>query len=165
MESDRLFILKALSAHLQTIRKDNGYLTDINKIVRGQSKYSGSGDLPVICLVDAPAQGDRDQAGDGPDYKEDWELLAIGYVKGDVKNPGDAAYNFAADTRRALAQLQDKAHDNYLLGLETHISKIKHGPGIVRPPDEATEYSFFLINLTLSVVGDEENPYIETGAN
>lgn len=173
MESKRLKILKALSDHLMSeITELNGYNNTLtNAVFRGRLVFDQHMPVPAISILENidPDRFPRRVGGDegrSAIQKDDWILLIQGWGKDDPVNPTDPAYELMADTKKALAKINQGpdpysnrgGHANYMLdGL---IAGLTMEPGTVRPPQEqVSDKAFFWMRIVLKVVEDTQDPY------
>lgn len=162
-DSKRLTILKALSAHLETITVANGYQHDLaGSVYRGRAAFGDDTPLPCLSILE-PLNPDRDPrpAGAGIVQKEEWVLLIQGWVDDDEDNPTDPAHNLMADVKKALGQVMrdtyPTANPVYMLG--GVIESLRIEPGTVRPPDENSARAYFYLRAVVGVTEDLDDPY------
>lgn len=161
----RLAVLKALTTRLEEIMNgvgDFSYdLTD--KIFRGISTYGESDPLPMLSILEDPREKESlYNTGESSARGTPWRLLVQGFVADDHVNPTDPAYQLSAETQKALASLREL--DNKTLGFGSKtpcIMEMQIGAPIVRPPDEISVKAYFWLPVTLSIMENTENPFIE----
>lgn len=164
-DSKRLQILKALTAHLETIRPVNGYQHDLlGRVYRGRGAFGSETALPCLSILEAlnPDRAPR-EAGAGLRIKDDWILLIQGWTDtGDENHPTDEAHNLMADVKKALGVLMNEPsptlpNPSYMLG--GIIEGLRVEPGTVRPPDETSARSYFFLRAVVEVAESLEDPY------
>lgn len=172
-DSKRLTVLKALSAFLlETIQKSNGYKHDLKAVSRGRIEYTRDDPIPMLSILEDtdvdrfPRRTNRE--GRAPLEATGWSLLVQGWVSDDDANPTDPAYELLADTRKALAILQQDGTDpetgrfdvNPYYRLGGLIAGLTMEPGVCRPPAEGvSSKAFFYMRVTLEFVEDINDPY------
>ncbi|EMQ4336895.1 hypothetical protein WG681_004796, partial [Salmonella enterica subsp. enterica serovar Newport] len=89
--SQRLDILKALTAHLEQITIANGYAYDLKgKVYRGRDRFGAdfTARLPIVSILEAKATDYGSFANEEQTVRmDDWVLLVQGWVKDDPRNP------------------------------------------------------------------------------
>lgn len=164
----RLVILKALTAHFETITPANGYVNDLSpktaeerRVHRGKTVFSDDDPIPCVSILEALRPDDNPmQAGGGLHQKDSWPLLINGWGKHKASdlNPTDSAHYLMADVKRALGVLlKDDDGPRYMLG--GVIEGLRVSPGVVRPPDESSERSYFYLPILVEVVERLDDPY------
>lgn len=167
-DSYRLAVLKALTAHLQSITKANGYDYDLGpdgafpngKVFRGRTLFGEGDPVPLVSILESPRSDIGSFAGEnGSERKENWSLLIQGWVADDVENPTDPAYGLMDAVERQLARLiKTSGHtgdalypDEYLLGRS--VGDIQVLPGVVRPPmEQVSSKAFFYLPVRVTLV-------------
>lgn len=164
-DSKRLQILKALTAHLETIRVANGYQHNLNgRVYRGRAVFGSETPLPCVTLMESlnPDRNPLD-AGDGLVQRDLWVLLVQGWTdSGDEDHPIDEAHNLMADVKKCLGQIMNdgpphKPNLSYMLG--GIIDGFRMEPGTVRPPDENSARAYFYLRVVIDVAEKLEDPY------
>lgn len=161
-DSKRLQILKALTAHLETVTVANGYQhTLTGKVLRGVLRVTEDDyPIPVVSILES-FNADRGPNTVGGDYQreqvDDWILLVQGWVADDPDNPTDPAHNLMADVKKCLAKIANEDDPTYMLGLK--IAGIGIEPGVVRPPDETSAKAYFWMRIVLKVTEKLADPY------
>ena len=170
-DSKRLQILKALTAHFETITVLNGYQFDLaGRVYRGRSTFGSETALPCITILEA-LNPDRNpfEAGEGIRLKDSWILLVQGWTDdgdgdgaGPNPHPTDDAHNLMADVKKAIGVLMreptpTQPNPSYMLG--GAIDGLRVEPGTVRPPDETSARSYFFLRVVIEVAESLEDPY------
>lgn len=164
-DSKRLQILKALSAHFETITPANGYQVDLtNRVYRGRATFASETALPCVAILETlnPDRAPR-EAGAGLRIKDDWILLIQGWTEnGSDEHPTDEVHNLMADVKKALGVLMreptpTQPNSSYMLG--GVIEGLRVEPGTVRPPDESSARSYFFLRAVVEVAESLEDPY------
>jgi hypothetical protein len=169
-DSPRLIVLKALTAHLETVTIANGYYHDLaGRVYRGRALFGDSEEdkVPMLSLLEAPRAEIGLYADDEKNTKsEQWQLQLQGWVDDDVKNPTDPAYALAYDVQKCINRLtavnrkgdlgepgKPKYPDSYLLG--RLVSGIEYSSPIIRPPTEGlSSKAFFYLPLRVGLVSE-----------
>ncbi len=166
-DSKRLRILKALTAHLQTLTPTADWDFDLtDSVYRGRTVFGDETPLPMVSILDnqRPDIG-LFAAEERTKRAEDWILLVQGWVADDKANPTDEAFNFLAAVEQKLSEVTStnsqgdpRFPDAYMLsGL---ITGLRIGPGIARPPQEGlSSRAFFYLPLTVSLSTDLTNQF------
>lgn len=164
-DSKRLQILKALTAHLETILQINGYQHDLaGRVYRGRGLFGAETPLPCVTIMEG-LNPDREprEAGNGLRIKDEWILLVQGWAdSGSDLHPTDEAHNLMADVKKALGLLMREptpttVNPCYMLG--GIIEGLRVEPGTVRPPDETSARSYFFLRVVVDVAESLEDPY------
>jgi hypothetical protein len=171
MTTEKLLILKRLTAHLETISVAGGYFNDLaGKVFRGRMVFGDETTEPFVSLMEAPRQ--IDPFGGGGDSKaqqnEAWTLLAQGIAQDDKLHPTDPAYLLLGDVQRAFGRLIETHPntgnplypDEYMLG--GLVSDFRFQVPIVRPPEkDVSPVAIFYFPFTVDVVTNLANPYVQ----
>ena len=165
-DSKRLQILKALTAHLETVSVTNvtPALTLAGRVYRGRNTFGSETLLPCVSLLEG-LNPDRVpfEAGEGVRTKDSWILLIQGWVDSESEaHPTDEAHNLMADVKKALGRivnpgLPHSPNPSYMLG--GIIDGMRVEPGTVRPPDETSTRSYFFLRVVVEVAESLEDPY------
>lgn len=162
----RLQIQKNLSAVLGEISIANGYLNDVpfENVFRGRAIFGDDDPLPMLSILEVPIPLDqREPPIDATLSSGSWELMVQGWVKDDKQNPTDPAHPLLADVKKRLAIERAKANEmdnpeDGILGLGNHVTKLRIGPGVVRPPDQLSAKAYFWLTITLDLAEDLADP-------
>lgn len=164
-DSKRLQVLKALTAHLETITLENGYQHALaGRVYRGRAVFGAETPLPCVSILEAlnPDRNPR-EAGAGIQTLDSWILLIQGWTEdGAEASPTDPAHNLMADVKKALGQLMrdgspTNPNPSYMLG--GMIEGLRVEPGTVRPPDENSARSYFYLRAVVEIAESLEDPY------
>lgn len=158
----RIRILDALAADIASIRIANGYTHDLNpqSVFWGRGIFGDKDPLPMISILEVPIPLDQIVPPPDSSYSSGtWELLIQGFVKDDAKWPTRPAHRLMADVKKKLALTKRRNRDFDLFGMGNHITDIRIGAGVVRPPDEVSSKAYFWLNLSLDIVEDLSNPF------
>lgn len=159
----RLIILKRLTASLELTEYTYGtgptqLLT--GAVFRGRTVFGEDDPEVMLSILEAPIP--VDQVGSAPDNTAStglWELLLQGFVPDDYENPTDPAHFLMAAAKVRLAYEKSRNRDFDILGLGNHVTDLRFGAGVVRPPDEISDKAYFWLNVTLEIVEDLAKPY------
>lgn len=166
--SQRLDVLKALTAHLEGITKDNGYPYDMKgKVYRGRDRFGADfvSRLPFLSILEAKATDYGNFANEEQTVRlDDWVLLVQGWVPDDARNPTDPAYDLVATVESRLAMLIAKDEDGrpmypgvYRLG--EMVATLTLAQPVVRPPEEGlSDTAFFFLPVRVGLKVDIRNP-------
>lgn len=173
MDSKRLTIAKAISAHLETeVAIANDYQHDLaGRVFRGRSFIAADESLPMVNILEAlnpdryPARAGGDDRVQAPEQHEGWVLLVQGWAKDDKVNPTDPAHLLMADVKKALAKILTGPHP--MTGLGGHaafnlgglITGMEIEPGTVRPPEEVSGLAYFYVRVIVKFVEKVSDPY------
>lgn len=159
----RLRILRKLTTWLEGV---DGVLFDLGvndmagRVFRGRVIFGESDPIPMLSILENPIPLDQiDSPSDSVDSTGDWELLVQGFADDDKDNPTDPAHVLMAATKSRLAELMQQNKDFAILGMGKHITKIRVGSGVVRPPDEISAKAYFWLGLSLTVVENLLDPF------
>src|SRR5690625_6980010 len=85
-EPFRLRVMKALSAALEEINPDNGYMHDLRgRVFRGRDVFGDSDPIPMVSILEAIEEKERLQAPSaGTEAAGPWELLIQGFLDDDL---------------------------------------------------------------------------------
>jgi hypothetical protein len=158
----RIRILDALAADIASIRKVDGYTHDLNPdcVFWGRGIFGDKDPLPMISILEVPIPLDQVVPPPDSSYSSGtWELLIQGFVKDDAKQPTRPAHRLMADVKKKLALTKRTNRDFELFGMGNHVTDIRIGAGVVRPPDEVSSKAYFWLNLSLDIVEDLSNPF------
>lgn len=160
----RLRILKALTASLELteyVYDDAVPMQTLEGAVfRGRTVFGDDDPEVMLSILEAPIP--VDQVGSAPDNTAstgDWELLVQGFVQDDFNHPTDPAHFLMAATKVRLAYEKARNRDFDILGLGNHVTDLRFGAGVVRPPDEISSKAYFWLNVTLEIVEDLSKPF------
>lgn len=171
----RLRVQKALTAALEEITPDNGYVSDLapflsegdqeKRVFRGRI-YFGEGDpLPMVSILEDPIQPEHDLGSPRSSKgRTNWVLLLQGFVDDDPVNPTDPAHFLMADVKRRLVLLKESENSSVgLLGFGTKapmVESLEFDGGVVRPPDaEVSATAYFWMRLELALVEDHKESF------
>ena len=162
----RLQVQKNLSAILAEISVANGYTIDIpaEHIFRGRAIFGSSDPVPMLSILEVPIPLDQRPAPKDSDLSSGaWELMIQGWVQDDKLNPTDPAHPLMADVKKRLALERKKAlelddPEDGILGLGNHVTGLRIGPGVVRPPDQLSAKAYFWLTITLDLAEDLADP-------
>lgn len=176
-EPFRLRVLKAISACLSEISKDDGFNFNFaGKVFRGRLIYGDSDPVPMISIIEPPLPNEKRDSPYASTVEDGkWEIIVQGFVKDDRENPTDPGHLAMADVKKRLAaELKRKGaganlRQNDPFGInfgadgrlrKNHISEFKIGAGVVRPPEEAVSTkAYFWLTLSLKIVEDNLDPF------
>lgn len=164
-DSQRLQVLKALTARLETITEANGYAHNLTGLVfRGRSIYGNSDPTTMLSLLEAPRADPGRFAGGNEARAEQWMLLLQGWAPDDPKHPSDPLYALADDVEIALSLINaqkepsgfpvDRAvyHLPDPVTSKPLITGFQFSPPVIRPPVEAvSSKSFFYMTLMVGL--------------
>jgi hypothetical protein len=169
-DSLRLRVLKALTAHLETITIANGYDVDLaGKVKRGKTVFGEEmlGQVPFLSILEPLKPGSGIEAGEEQTRRsEPWLILIQGFAQDDKENPSDPAYALMAAVEQCLGQVisinessgNPEFPDAYNLG--GLIGGLAYGPGLAHPPQrDISSKAFFYLPVTISLVYDVRRPY------
>ncbi len=165
----RLRVMKAISASLAEITIANGYKHDLKdiapgkpRVFRGRLVFGTNDPLPMVSILEPPIPTEQEVSGrENPMTHGPWEIIIQGFVEDDFLNPTDPAHVLLADVKKRLAQEKVRMQrdpDHRLFGIR-EISDIQLGPGVVRPPDEASSKAYFWLSIEIGLAEDSANPY------
>jgi len=162
----RLQVQKNLSAVLGTISVADGYSYDMpeSSVFRGRAVFGDDDPIPMLSILEVPIP--LDQRGSPIDSElshGSWELMIQGWVKDDKQNPTDPAHPLLADVKKRLAIERAKANEmdnpeDGIFGLGDHVTGLRIGPGVVRPPDQLSAKAYFWLTITLDLAEDLADP-------
>ena len=174
----RLRVLKALTTVLEGIDRrpfnidfatpvldhDSVPVGDDNffkgRVKRGRIIFGEGDPLPMLSILEVPIPLDQEVPGkDSPYSKGTWELLIQGFATDDFDNPTDPAHILMAAAKKELGLARRANRDYKLLDLGDHVTDMKIGAGVVRPPDDISSKAYFWLNLSLDLVEDLSNPF------
>lgn len=167
----KLQIMRRLTAYLETISVDTGYLHDLaGRVFRGRMVFGEETPNPLLSIMEAPRQ--IDPFGSTGQTKalqnESWTLLIQGMATDDRKHPTDPAYLLLGDVQQAFGKMIETTSfggdpvypDIYMIG--GLVSDLRFQVPIVRPPEkDVSDTAFFYFPFTVDVVTDMTNPYVE----
>lgn len=165
----RIRIQKTLQAWLEgidgtlfsLIDETGATLTDMTgRVKRGRAAFGDSDPVPMISILEVPIPLDTIVPPPDSEYsKGAWELLIQGFALDDPDTPTDPAHVLMAAAKKRLAQAKMQNVDFDILGMGRHITDMRIGAGVVRPPDEISAKAYFWLNLTLDIVEDLAQPF------
>ena len=165
-DSKQLTILKLLTTQIELVNPDNGYDFDLrSKVFRGRMVFGDDTAPPFVSILESPRPVPATDIGDPKIVRQnDWQLLVQGWATDDKEHPLDAAYGLKASVEQVLSQLAQVDGNgraaypgSYLLGRRAISLTI--GPGVCRPPTEATSLGFFFLPLTVVYSEDLRLPF------
>lgn len=157
MESKRLTILKALTAHLEGMTE-----YDVaGKVWRGRTRPADESKQPFIIMFEMPPEDFQDHA-DQRTSSMPWYIGVQGYIVPDRVHPTDPAHNLMAAVKKRLGMLTDDGGassmpDEWMLG--GLVENIEVDGGMCFEDDETTNCCYFALKLTLTLVENLGNPY------
>lgn len=167
--SRQLDVLKALTAHLETITVLAGYDHDLTgRVFRGHAVWGDEMPLPMVSILEAPRPDERPRtAGHERAFRsEEWMLMVQGWVEDDATNPTDPAYALKADVEFCLSRLvavdERKGTPIYpdLYRLGGRLSALSIGPGVVSPARErVSSKAFFYLPLVVTIAVTPTAPF------
>lgn len=164
-ESKQLTILKLLTTQIEVVTPANGYDFDLTgKVFRGRMVFGAEVDPPFVSILESPRPVPATDIGDPKLVRQnDWQLLIQGWAADDKEHPLDSAYGLKASVEQVLSELTQvdgngrPVYPSYLLGRRA--ISITIGPGVCRPPTEATSLGFFFLPLTVVYSEDLRLPF------
>lgn len=165
IESYRLKILQALTAHLEGIKPSEGFSYDLQGAVfRGRATFGANDPETMLSLLEAPRPDIGTYFAESNFRVEEWPLLLQGWTKDDPANPTDPLYTLMAEVENRLAAITRVRGDDgkpvdayaYLLrgalGQAQGLTDFKFGPGVVRPATEGvSNKAFFYLPLQVGI--------------
>lgn len=161
----RLRVLMAMTDCLKQITVANGYHVDVGENwFRGRVIFGENDPMPMGCILEVPIPLDQvPPPVDSVNSSGQWELMIQGFIADDENNPTDPAHYFMADVKKRLVQEKRRANDfepgQGIFGMGNHVTGLRIGPGVVRPPDEISATAYFWLTITLDMVEDLSDPY------
>lgn len=165
----RIRILKKLQSVLEGIDGATFGLTDEagtalpdmrNRVKRGRLIFGDKDPIPMISILEVPIPLDQIVPPPDSSYSNGtWELLIQGFAKDDPEYPTDPAHVLMAATKKRLVEEKKRNRDFQILGMGKHITDLRVGAGVVRPPDEVSAKAYFWLNLSLDIVEDLDDPF------
>ena len=160
----RLRILKALTASLELTeyQYDDAVpkQTMAGLVFRGRVLFGDDDPEVLLSILEAPIPVDQiEGAPDNVASTGTWELLVQGFVQDDHNNPTDPAHYLMAAVKVRLAKEKARNADFDILGLGNHVTDLRFGAGVVRPPDEISSKAYFWLNVSLEIVEDLTKPF------
>lgn len=103
-------IAQELSTIIGTIRKTNGYETDIGvKVMRGKRKIEDD-EVPCVSIVEGDDNVNQGKSKREPSAEIDQQYMLVGYSPCDPNNPNDEAHKIIRDLKRAIFKEPDGAN-------------------------------------------------------
>lgn len=100
-------IAQELSTIIATIRKANGYETDIGvKVMRGKRKIEDD-EVPCVSIVEGDDNVNQGKSKREPSAEIDQQYMLVGYSPCDPNNPNDEAHRIIRDLKRAIFKEPD----------------------------------------------------------
>jgi len=160
-EPFRLRVMKALSAALEEINPDNGYMHDLRgRVFRGRDVFGDSDPIPMVSILEAIEEKERLQAPSaGTEAAGPWELLIQGFLDDDLIHPTDPAYFLIAEVKKRLMEERVRDRKYNILGMNGKVTDLRLSSGVVRPPDEESAKAYFWLRLTLDLVENLTDPF------
>ena len=155
-DSKRLRILKALTAHLETISE----FDVTGKVWRGRTRPADESHQPFICMFEMPPE--FEEKADRQVRVMPWYVGIQGYIAPDRFHPTDPAHNFMAAVKHKIGELVDEGGagmpgENYMLG--GLVEDIEVDGGMCFEADETTNCCYFALKLTLTIAENLGDPY------
>lgn len=174
-ETFKVVVLERIAETLKGITPDNGYYSDFsdtetNERVRiGVDIVSVNDTMPCISIIEPVEEfGDQiDSPCDQPVNKYQWDLLISGVTLYDWDNPKNSmssAYRALYDVKKILMKEKRNttntlSHQPNPFGLGVKgessqglIENINFNQGIVRPPEQPSDHTFFFLRLSLNII-------------
>lgn len=165
----RIRVMKKLQTVLEEIDGTLFGLTDeagtalptmAGRVKRGRLIFGDKDPIPMLSILEVPIPLDQIVPPPDSSYSNGtWELLIQGFAKDDAENPTDPAHVLMAATKKRLAGEKRKNRDFNIFGMGKHITDMRIGAGVVRPPDEVSAKAYFWLNLSLDIVEDLFDPF------
>ena len=180
-DSYRLTVQKRLAELLGDIVPVLGKhdFTLAGAVFRGRAQFGDGDPLPMLSLLEPPRPSDASAyAGTNRDTRsERWPLILQGWVRNDLANPSDGAYDLMAAVELQLGKvkLTDRYGDPidanwYMLGpgdalvggaRNRLISSFEFGPGVVSPPrEQVSTQAFFFMPIWIGLAETAGQPYL-----
>ena len=132
----------------------------VGRVQRGRLIFGEKDPIPMISILEVPIPLDQIVPPIDSSYSSGtWELLIQGFAKDDVDFPTDPAHILMAAAKKRLAEEKRKNRDYNILGMGNHVTGMRIGAGVVRPPDEVSAKAYFWLNLSLDIVEDLFDPF------
>ncbi len=174
LEPVRTAILKALTAHLETIEYDSyntHHYSLANSVFRGRSVFGDEVHEPFLNILEKPRQLLGPVAGESKTIRDDtWDLMIEGFAPDDKKHPLDPATELLAYVEQRMSRLLlQKTNgagpvypEEHLLGMKGIVTSVSFIIPIVRPPNvDVSDTAFFYMPLSIGVKTDMASPFIE----
>ena len=144
--------------HEGTVLGDDNFFK--GRVKRGRIIFGEGDPLPMLSILEVPIPLDQEPAGtESPYSRGTWELLIQGFATDDPDNPTDPAHILMAAAKKELALARRANRDYKLLGLGDHVTDMRVGAGVVRPPDDISAKAYFWLNVSLDLVEDLSDPF------
>lgn len=162
----RVRLLEAMAASFRKIVPGGPerYHFDLSErpdcVVIGRNIFGDDDRVPMVTILEVPVPLDQIVPPPDSSYSRGtWDLLVQGFVPDDKEHPTRPAHHLMADVKYRLAVEKRRNKDFAILGMGNHIVDLRIGAGVVRPPNELSEYAFFWLNVAMDIVEDLMNPY------
>jgi len=167
--SQKLHIMRALSALIEGVTRANGYeFTLTGRVFRGRAIFGDESPSPCVTILESP-QPDPQAATGGLNAEarhEEWRIFVQGWADDeDRDNPTDQLYQLQACVAKRVSEIISARPSGrpineaaYMLG--GLITGCHIGPGVVRPPvDQVSSKSFFYLPLVITLAVDNQRPF------
>lgn len=159
----RVRILEALRLDIASIHTGTAdrYFFDLdpNCVFVGRNIFGEKDPLPMVSILEVPIPLDQIVSPPDSSYSNGtWELLIQGFVKDDKEHPTRPAHRLMADVKKKLALTKRQNRNYNIWGMGNHVTDLRIGAGVVRPPDEVSAKAYFWLNLSLDIVEDLADP-------
>jgi hypothetical protein len=159
----RVRILEALRNDLASISTGtpDRYFFDLDpaSVFVGRNIFGEKDPLPMLSILEVPIPLDQIVPPPDSSYSNGtWELLIQGFVKDDKEHPTRPAHRLMADVKKKLALTKRQNRNYNIWGMGNHVTDLRIGAGVVRPPDEVSAKAYFWLNLSLDIVEDLADP-------
>lgn len=141
-----------------------------SSVFRGRVQFGKEVQPPFIAILEAPRQIDPNGGGSGRlQNDEDWTLLIQGFVKDDIDNPTDPAYDLLAWVQMRLARVTTEKSSGGRGGeypLEWRfgglVAEVRYQIPIVRPgKDDISDTAYFYMPVSVGTVTDLTMPFVQ----
>lgn len=164
-DTKRLLLIKAICAYLAAeVTVANGYNFNLAMVRRDKRNFGKEMKLPGVAVLENFNPDRLPEAIGGfvgQKHKYDQVYLLNGWADDSALQEGDSetdpAHRLMGDVKKALGKLiTPRNQTGFFDGLANTLSI---EPGVVRPPDEQSDKSYFWMRIRLEIVEKVGDPY------
>ncbi len=169
----REYIQVFIARKLAVIHPDNGFMNDLTgkgQILQDVYDIPLDLDDPIgkVAFIEKDEHKEIVFGDDNTNFVSTthtaFDMLFFGAVIADLKNQTKNAQILMTDVKRALALItHNKSDGQYVLDIDPKygvLNNIRLEAGVVRPPEEGSNYCFFQLEARLDVFEEHITPYI-----
>ena len=167
----RLRLMKALTAQIKSISKDDGFNFDLGdyddadtrpreRVYRGRDIFGSTDEAPLVAVLEDPRSEPSENGSDARSAANKFRVIIQGFCAEDqTGHPLDDAYLMSADIIQALAAAKRPSREG-ILGMGNRVTAMNIGQPVHRPGKDAiSDPAYWLVGVTFTIIEKLDDPY------